>query len=152
MESVGDGFTWRRQNSSVDIDEDTLDDQMRERITAGAQNLRSDAFVKVSDAHLEAKARFALFDLLALCESLSGRSEREERERDPAKGFSVRPSLRHRQFRIGGGVIHISPAGVQKPSAVSAVVLQTVLEILFLASRYEHKAEPVLVESAPGSF
>ena len=24
MESVGDGFTWRRQNSSVDIDEDTL--------------------------------------------------------------------------------------------------------------------------------
>ena len=73
MESVGDGFTWRRQNSSVDIDEDTLDDQMRERITAGAQNLRSDAFVKVSDAHLEAKARFVLFDLLDLRESFSGR-------------------------------------------------------------------------------
>ena len=64
MESVGDGFTWRRQNSSVEIDEDTLDDRMRERIAAGAQNLREDAFVKVSDAHLEAKARFILFDPL----------------------------------------------------------------------------------------
>ena len=59
LESVGDGFTWRRQNSSVDIDE--IDDQMRERITAGAQNLRADAFVKVSDPHLEAKARCLLF-------------------------------------------------------------------------------------------
>ena len=58
MESVGDGFTWRKPNSSVEIDEDTLDDRMRERIAAGAQNLRADAFVKVSDAHLEAKARF----------------------------------------------------------------------------------------------
>ena len=61
MESVGDGFTWRRQNSSVEVDEDTLDDRMRERITAGAQNLRADAFVKVSDAHLEAKARLLSF-------------------------------------------------------------------------------------------
>ena len=65
MESVGDGFTWRKQNSSVEIDEDTLDDRMRERIAAGAQNLRADAFVKVSDAHLEAKACFLLFDPLA---------------------------------------------------------------------------------------
>ena len=65
MESVGDGFTWRKQNSSVEIDEDTLDDRMRERIAAGAQNLRADAFVKVSDAHLEAKARFFFFDSLA---------------------------------------------------------------------------------------
>ena len=46
MESVGDGFTWRRQSSSVEIHEDTLDDQMRERIAVGAQNLREDAFVK----------------------------------------------------------------------------------------------------------
>ena len=69
MESVGDGFTWRKQNSSVEIDEDTLDDRMRERIAAGAQNLRADAFVKVSDAHLEAKARFVSFDPLASCES-----------------------------------------------------------------------------------
>ena len=61
MESVGDGFTWRKQNSSVEIDEDTLDDRMRERIAAGAQNLRADAFVKVSDAHLEAKARCLFF-------------------------------------------------------------------------------------------
>ena len=81
------------------------------------------------------------------------RGERErERERDRARGFSVRPSLRQRQFRIGGGVIHIAPAGVQKPSVVFAIFLQTVLEILFLAGRYEHKAEPVLVESAQGSF
>ena len=47
VESVGDGFTWRRQGSSVDIEEDTLDDQLRERITSGAQSLRADAFVKV---------------------------------------------------------------------------------------------------------
>ena len=58
---MGDGFTWRRQSSSVEVDEDTLDDRMRERITAGAQNLRADAFVKVSDAHLEAKARLLSF-------------------------------------------------------------------------------------------
>ena len=78
--------------------------------------------------------------------------ERGKRERDRARGFSVRPSLRQRQFRIGGGVIHIAPAGVQKPSAVSAIFLQTVLEVLFLASRYEHEAELVLVESLPGWF
>ena len=48
VESVGDGFTWRRQGSSVDIEEDTLDDQLRERITSGAQSLRADAFVKAS--------------------------------------------------------------------------------------------------------
>ena len=59
LESVGDGFTWRRQNSSVDIDH--IDDQMRERITSGAQSLRADAFVKVSDPHLEAKARCLFF-------------------------------------------------------------------------------------------
>ena len=53
----------------MEIDEDTLDDRMRERIAAGAQNLRADAFVKVSDAHLEAKARFVSFDPLASCES-----------------------------------------------------------------------------------
>lgn len=46
VESVGDGFTWRRQSSSVEIDEDTLDDQMRARISTGAQSLRADAFVK----------------------------------------------------------------------------------------------------------
>ena len=68
VESVGDGFTWRKQNSSVKVDEDTLDDRMRERITAGAQNVRADAFVKVSDAHLEAKAR-GLFCLICfLCD------------------------------------------------------------------------------------
>ena len=44
---MGDGFTWRRQGSFVDIEEDTLDDQLRERITSGAQSLRADAFVKV---------------------------------------------------------------------------------------------------------
>ena len=80
VESVGDGFTWRRQSSSVEIDEDTLDDRMRARISTGAQSLRADAFVKaplfcfwrvsaalspptgdrprtrqVSDPHLEAK-------------------------------------------------------------------------------------------------
>jgi hypothetical protein len=83
VESVGDGFTWRRQNSSVEIDEDTLDDRMRERIAAGAQNLRADAFVKVSDAHLEAKARFLLFDSLAsVGPLLPGRRERNRaRER-----------------------------------------------------------------------
>ena len=81
MESVGDGFTWRKQNSSVEIDEDTLDDRMRERIAAGAQNLRADAFVKVSDAHLEAKARFLLFDSLVS----RGSPPRNARQRDRAR-------------------------------------------------------------------
>ena len=48
VECVGNGFTWQRQSSSVDIDEDTLDDQMRERIASGAQSLRQDAFVKAN--------------------------------------------------------------------------------------------------------
>ena len=30
----------------MDIDEDTLDDRMRERLASGAQSLREDAFVK----------------------------------------------------------------------------------------------------------
>ena len=46
VESVSDGFSWRRASSSVDIDEDTLDDQTRERIAKGIRNLREDAFVK----------------------------------------------------------------------------------------------------------
>ena len=86
VESVGDGFTWRRQSSSVEIDEDTLDDQMRARISTGAQSLRADAFVKallfclgvcllpspagnrprtrqVSDPHLEAKGAVSNFEI-----------------------------------------------------------------------------------------
>ena len=42
----GDGLTWRRASSSLDIDEQTLDDH-RDRISSGAQALRQDAFVKV---------------------------------------------------------------------------------------------------------
>ena len=124
MESVGDGFTWRRQNSSVEIDEDTLDDRMRERIAAGVQNLRADVFVKVSDAHLEAKALY----------------------------FIVRPPLWHRQLQLRAG--HVQPAaeGLQESSTISAVFLQTVIEVLLLATGHDHKAQPVLVEPAQGSF
>ena len=57
---------------------------MRERIAAGAQNLRADAFVKVSDAHLEAKARFLLFDPLASRGSPVPRKARD-RERPCAR-------------------------------------------------------------------
>ena len=46
MEAVGDGFTWRPATSSLELDEDTLDDQMRERIASGARTLKEDAFVK----------------------------------------------------------------------------------------------------------
>ena len=151
MESVGDGFTWRRQNSSVEVDEDTLDDRMRERITAGAQHLRADAFVKVSDAHLEAKARcLFLFDLLSLRWSV--RPGRREKETVRARGFSVRPSLWHRQLRLRAGHVHPTAAGLQKPSAIFAIFLQTVIEVLLLATGHDHKAESVLVESAQGSF
>ena len=46
VEAVGDGFTWRRAASSLELDEDTLDDQMRDRIASGARSLKEDAFVK----------------------------------------------------------------------------------------------------------
>ena len=46
MEAVGDGFTWRRAASSLELDEDTLDDQMRDRIASGVRTLKEDAFVK----------------------------------------------------------------------------------------------------------
>jgi hypothetical protein len=42
----GDGLKWKRANSSLEIDEQTLDDH-RDRISSGAQALRQDAFVKV---------------------------------------------------------------------------------------------------------
>ena len=46
VEAVGDGFSWHRASSSLELDEDTLDDQMRERIASGARTLKEDAFVK----------------------------------------------------------------------------------------------------------
>ena len=46
VEAVGDGFSWQRATSSLELDEDTLDDQMRERIASGARTLKEDAFVK----------------------------------------------------------------------------------------------------------
>ena len=46
MEAVGDGFTWRRAASSLRLNEDTLDDQMRDRIASGVRTLKEDAFVK----------------------------------------------------------------------------------------------------------
>ena len=151
MESVGDGFTWRKQNSSVEIDEDTLDDRMRERIAAGAQNLRADAFVKVSDAHLEAKARF-LFLLIRLFPEGALLLARLEGETVHARGLSVRPPLWHRQLQLRAGHVHPTAAGLQKSSAIFAIFLQTVIEVLLLATGHDHKAEPVLVESAQGTF
>ena len=47
VQAVGDGFAWRRASSSMDIDEDTLEDH-RESISSGARALREDAFVKAS--------------------------------------------------------------------------------------------------------
>ena len=132
----------------MEVDEDTLDDRMRERITAGAQNLRSDAFVKVSDAHLEAKARFCLFDSLALC----GSHLKGDRERSRARGFSVRPPLRHRQLQRRAGYVHPTAKGLQKSSVITAIVFQTVLEILFLAIGHDDEAEHILVQPAQGSL
>ena len=45
VQAVGDGFTWRRASSSLEIDEETLEDH-RETISSGARALRQDAFVK----------------------------------------------------------------------------------------------------------
>jgi hypothetical protein len=45
VQAVGDGFTWRKASSSLEIDEGTLDDH-RETISSGAHALRQDAFVK----------------------------------------------------------------------------------------------------------
>ena len=135
----------------MEVDEDTLDDRMRERITAGAQMLRADAFQKVSDAHLEAKARcLVLFDLLSLRSSVCPR--RREKETVRARGLSVRSSLWHGQLRVRAGHVNPTAAGLQKPSAIFAIVLQKVLEILLLATGHDHKKEPVLVEPAQGSL
>ena len=51
VQAVGDGFTWRRASSSLEIDEETLEDH-RETITSGARALREDAFVKAAYALL----------------------------------------------------------------------------------------------------
>ena len=51
VQAVGDGFTWRRASSSLEIDEETLEDH-RETITSGARALREDAFVKAACALL----------------------------------------------------------------------------------------------------
>ena len=45
IQAVGDGFTWRRASSSMDIDGDMLEGH-RESITSGARAMREDAFVK----------------------------------------------------------------------------------------------------------
>ena len=45
VQAVSDGFTWRRASSSLEIDEETLEDH-RETISSGARALREDAFVK----------------------------------------------------------------------------------------------------------
>ena len=47
VQAVGDGFTWRKARSSLEIDEETLDDH-RETISSGARALREDAFVKAA--------------------------------------------------------------------------------------------------------
>ena len=62
MEAVGDGFSWQRATSSLELDEDTLDDQMRERIASGARTLKEDAFVKAgvcSSVIFASSCRFA---------------------------------------------------------------------------------------------
>ena len=51
VQAVGDGFTWRRATSSLEIDEGTLDDH-RETISSGARALRQDAFVKACSLFL----------------------------------------------------------------------------------------------------
>ena len=45
LQAVGDGFTWKRASSSLEIDEETLEGH-RETISSGARALRQDAFVK----------------------------------------------------------------------------------------------------------
>ena len=45
VQAVSDGLTWRRASSSLEIDEETLEDH-RETISSGARALREDAFVK----------------------------------------------------------------------------------------------------------
>ena len=76
------------------------------------------------------------------------------RKRDSARatGFSRCSPLRHRQLRLGARHVHTSPAGLQEPAVIFAIVFQKVLEILLLATGHDHKAEPVLVEPAQGSL
>lgn len=55
VEAVHDGRSWKRAHSSLEIDEGTLDDSMREKLAGGARALKEDTFVKANDPHMDAK-------------------------------------------------------------------------------------------------
>ena len=55
VDAVHDGTAWKRQRSSVEIEEDTFDDSFREKLSEGARVLREDTYVKANDPHLDAK-------------------------------------------------------------------------------------------------
>ena len=46
----------------------------------------------------------------------------------------MRPPLWHRQLQLRAGHVHPTAAGLQKSSAIFAIFLQTVIEVLLLAS------------------
>ena len=88
MEAVGDGFTWRRAASSLELDEDTLDDQMRDRIASGVRTLKEDAFVK---AGVLARCKLVC---VSMCASQYARA-RGQRPAFGRKGFPHSPPLWH---------------------------------------------------------
>ena len=55
VEELHDGQGWRRCRRSVEIGDDVLDDDCREKLAQGAQALYEDTFVKANDKHYDAK-------------------------------------------------------------------------------------------------
>ena len=54
LEAVHDGTSWRRAHSSVDVEEDLLNDGFREQLAGSARAVREDTFVRAGDPHLDA--------------------------------------------------------------------------------------------------
>ena len=54
IEATHDGRSWKRAQSSFELDDSTLDD-VREKLEVGARRIREDGYVKMGDAHIDAK-------------------------------------------------------------------------------------------------
>ena len=55
VEELHNGQGWRRCRHSVEIGDDVLDDDCREKLVQGAQALHEDTFVGANDPHYDAK-------------------------------------------------------------------------------------------------
>ena len=139
------GFTWRRQSSSVDIDEDTLDDRMRERLASGAQSLRDDAFVKACVFALLVRVNASTLCIIIVCARATGHRSAFGRQSIP-----VCASLWHGKCQIRGD-FHPAATGVQRSTAFVAVLLPEKLTLRVLELGYDDQEKVVFFQFVPGT-